>query len=198
MLTDGAAVGADSWGHSRLRAPDAPVVTLPCNAIRGSPVPISPNEPSPHLPYRIGEARERLMRPRQPGGKPGGPGEEASHRPNSSEGNPAVKAAPSPRASSRWSRRLARFVLRRSSFALAGNRLRPFPSAPPRTVLATFAAHGSPVAGFSGVRSGVLPSWVDTTIAEPHPRHLAYLVPYRSGPPAPLRPVAGSPGLRLL
>src|SRR3954454_18148449 len=100
--------------------------------------------------------------------------------------------------SRRWSRRLARFVLRRSSFALAGNRLRPFPSAPPRSVLATFAAHGSPVAGFSGVRSGVLPSWVDTTIAEPHPRHLAYLVPYRSGPPAPLRHVAGSPGLRLL
>src|SRR3954452_14801020 len=98
----------------------------------------------------------------------------------------------------RWSRRLARFVLRRSSFALAGNRLRPFPSAPPRTVLATFAAHGSPVAGVSRGRVGVPPSRPDTTIAEPHPRHLASLTPYRSGPPAPLRHVAGSPGRRLL
>src|SRR6516165_8710709 len=34
--------------------------------------------------------------------------------------------------------------------------------------------------------------------AEPHPRHLASLAPYRSGPPAPLRQVAGSPGLELL
>src|SRR4051794_14482337 len=74
----------------------------------------------------------------------------------------------------------------------------PFLSAPPRTVLATFTAHGSPVAGFSGSRAGVPPSREDTTIAEPHPRHLASLSPYRSGPPAPLRPVAGFPSLRLL
>jgi len=64
---------------------------------------------------------------------------------------------------------------------VTGNRLRPFPSAPHRTVLATFTAHGSPVAGFQEVGS-----W-----------HLAYLAPY-SGPPDPLRHVAGLPGLGLL
>jgi hypothetical protein len=74
----------------------------------------------------------------------------------------------------------------------------PFLSAPPRTVLATFTAHGSPVAGSSGSQAGVPLSQEDTTIAEPHPRHLASLSPYRSGPPAPLRPVAGFPSCRLL
>ena len=74
----------------------------------------------------------------------------------------------------------------------------PFPTAPLRTVRASFRAYGSPVAGLSGGRVGVPLPKQDTTIAEPHPRHLASLAPYRPGPPAPLRPVTGFPGLRLL
>jgi hypothetical protein len=74
-----------------------------------------------------------------------------------------------------------------SPYALAvmGNRRRPFPSAPLRTGLDTFASSGSPVTLLDGEeRLSVL--------------HFAYLHVPAIGSPTPLCHVSGFPGLRLL
>ena len=64
----------------------------------------------------------------------------------------------------------------------------PFPSAPLRTGRASFQASGSPVAGLSTAPSEWAASTADTTIAEPHSRHLTSRsgLPSRSAcPPSP-------------
>src|SRR5512135_2692736 len=71
---------------------------------------------------------------------------------------------------------------------VTGNRLRPFPSAPLRTVHATFTAHGSPVVD---VPADDGRGWLGVP-------HVAYLPVPAIRPPAPLRHVAGSPGRGLL
>src|SRR4051794_10309105 len=78
-------------------------------------------------------------------------------------------------------------LLARNATAVTGNRLHPFPSAPLRTVHAIFAAHSSPV--------------VDVPSDDGRGRlgvpHVAYPPAPAVRPPAPLRHVAGSPGLGL-
>ena len=72
--------------------------------------------------------------------------------------------------------------------AVTGNRLRPFPSAPLRTGLDTFASSGSPVAlSFDGDGEERLGSL-----------HFASLHVPAIGSPTPLCQVSGFPGLELL